>query len=70
MIGINFYMTLVGLHYSVIRTNIGRAIVGRSFEITNGRVACESCSATWNLCTNTAFALGSRKTTENLDRVD
>jgi hypothetical protein len=28
-----------------------------------------ACSATWNLGTNSAFALGPRKTTENLDRV-
>jgi hypothetical protein len=34
-----------------------------------GRAACEACSATWSLDTNSAFALGSRKTTENLDRV-
>jgi hypothetical protein len=34
-----------------------------------GRAACEACSATWSLGTNSAFALGSRKTTENLDRV-
>jgi hypothetical protein len=27
------------------------------------------CSATWNLGTNSAFAVGPRKTTENLDRV-
>jgi hypothetical protein len=56
MIGINFYMTLEGLHNGVILTNIGRT-------------ACESSSATWNSGTNSAFALGSRKTTENLDRV-
>jgi hypothetical protein len=30
----------------------------------------EACSATWNLGTNSAFALEPRKTTENLDRVD
>jgi hypothetical protein len=33
------------------------------------RAACEASSATWSLGTNSAFALGSRKTTENLDRV-
>jgi hypothetical protein len=49
-------VTLEGLHYSETWSNIGRA-------------ACEASSATWNLCTNSAFALGSRKTTENLDRV-
>jgi hypothetical protein len=44
-------------------------MLGRNFDITNGRVACEVYSATWNLGTNSAFALGSRKTTENLHRV-
>jgi hypothetical protein len=33
------------------------------------RAACEACSATWNLSTNSAFALGPRKTTDNLDRI-
>jgi hypothetical protein len=35
-------------------------------SITVGRAAWEACSATWNLGTNSAFALGPRKTTENL----
>jgi hypothetical protein len=38
-------------------------------NITIGRAAWEACSATWNLGTNSAFALGPRKTTGNLDRV-
>jgi hypothetical protein len=42
---------------------------GLNFDVTNGRAACEASSATWNLGTNSVFALGSRKTTENLDRV-
>jgi hypothetical protein len=33
------------------------------------RAACEACNAAWNLGTNSTFALGSRKTTENLDRL-
>jgi hypothetical protein len=37
--------------------------------VTNGRAACEACSAKWNLGINLAFALGPRKTTENLDWV-
>jgi hypothetical protein len=36
---------------------------------TIGRAAREACSAMWNLGTNSAFALGPRKTTENLDWV-
>jgi hypothetical protein len=44
-------------------------MLGRNFDITNGRAACEACSATWNFGTNSTFALGQRKTTENLDRV-
>jgi hypothetical protein len=31
------------------------------FYVTIGRAACEACSATWNLGTNSAFALGPRK---------
>jgi hypothetical protein len=69
MIGINFYMTLGGLHYSEIWSNIGRVTSGRNFDVTNERAACEACSAKWNLGTKSAFALGSRKTTENLDQV-
>jgi hypothetical protein len=42
---------------------------GRNFEVTIGRAAWEACSATWNLSTNSTFALGPRKTTENLYRV-
>jgi hypothetical protein len=33
------------------------------------RAAWEACSATWNLGSNSAFSLGLRKTTENLNRV-
>jgi hypothetical protein len=42
---------------------------GRNFNATIGRAEWEACSATWNLGTNSAFSLGPRKTTENLDRV-
>jgi hypothetical protein len=35
------------------------------FNVTIGRAACEACSATWNLGTKSAFALGPRKTKEN-----
>jgi hypothetical protein len=67
MIGINFcYISLKGC---IIVKYIGRAILGRNFDVTIGRAACEASSATWNLGTNSAFALGPRKTTENIDRV-
>jgi hypothetical protein len=49
-------MTLEGLNYGEIWSNIGMS-------------ASEASSATWNLGTNSAFALGPRKTTEKLDRV-
>jgi hypothetical protein len=62
-------MTLEGLHYSELLTNIGRAILAQNFHVSNGGAACDVCSATWDLGTNSVFALGSRKTTENLDRV-
>jgi hypothetical protein len=38
--------------------------LGRNFSVTIGRAAWEACSATWNLGTNSAFALGPRKTTD------
>jgi hypothetical protein len=63
-----FYMMLEGLYYSDIYSNTRRAILGRNFDVTSGWSACEACSATWNLSTNSAFALGSRKSTENLNR--
>jgi hypothetical protein len=42
----------------------------KNFEkLIFGGLHIEACSATWNLGTNSTFALGPRKTTENLDRV-
>jgi hypothetical protein len=35
---------------------------GEIFGVTIGRAAREACSAMWNLGTNSAFALGPRKT--------
>jgi hypothetical protein len=46
-----------------------RAALDENFEITIGRAVCEAYRATWNLSTNSAFALGPRKTTKYLDRV-
>jgi hypothetical protein len=62
-------LELERLHWSEIYSDIRRATLGRNFEVTIGRAAWESCSATWNLGTNSAFTLGRRKTTENLNRV-
>jgi hypothetical protein len=39
-------------------------MIGINFDIDFWGAACETCSATWNLGTNSAFALGSTKTTE------
>jgi hypothetical protein len=55
-------MELEGLHWNEIYSDIRRATLGRNFNITIGRAACEACSATWNLGTNSAFAQGPRKT--------
>jgi hypothetical protein len=44
-------------------------VYGNIFNVTIGRAAWEACGATWNLCTNSAFALEPRKTMENFDRV-
>jgi murein tripeptide amidase MpaA len=35
-----------GLHYGEIRTNSGGEKLGRNFDVTNGRAACEARSAT------------------------
>jgi hypothetical protein len=51
-------MTLEGLRYSEIESDIWRATLGRNFYLTIGRAAREACSATWSLGTNLAFALG------------
>jgi hypothetical protein len=37
-----FYVTPEGLHYREISTNIGRATLGRNFDVTNGRAAKSS----------------------------
>jgi hypothetical protein len=42
------------------------SVGGNFLNITHERAAWEVCSATWNLGTKSAFALGPRKTTENL----
>jgi hypothetical protein len=63
------FMTLEGLHYSEICSNIGRATLKQNFDVTIGRTAWEACSATWNLGSYSAFVLGSRKITEKLDGV-
>jgi hypothetical protein len=56
--------------YRVIQPKVKVTLVhGEIFNVTIGRAAWEACSATWNLGTNSAFALGSKKTTGNLDRV-
>jgi hypothetical protein len=44
-------------------------VQGEIFNVTSGRAGWEACSEKWDLGTISAFALGSRKTTENLDRV-
>jgi hypothetical protein len=72
LIGIRFYLfniTPEGLHYCENWTDIGRATLGWNFDVTSGRAACEARRQRGILCTNSAFAPGSRKTTENLDRV-
>jgi hypothetical protein len=62
-------LQLERLHWSEIQSDIRRATLGRNFKVTIVRAAWEVCSATWNLGTNSAFALGRRKTTENLNQV-
>jgi hypothetical protein len=40
------------------------------FNVSIVKTTWEACRATWNLSTNSAFALGPRKTTEKRDRVE
>jgi hypothetical protein len=65
---LNFYIILGRAAFGEIWILIWGAVLGRNFDVNIGRAAWEACSATWNLGTNTTFALGPRKTTENLDR--
>jgi hypothetical protein len=59
---------LTGTIYFFLRLGGGgyRGALDANFEFTIGRAACEAYRATWNLGTNSAFALGPRKTTENM----
>jgi hypothetical protein len=50
-------------------SNIWRSTLSRNFDVTIGRAMREACNVTWNMATNLVFALGRKKTTENLDRV-
>jgi hypothetical protein len=47
-------------------SNVGRATLGGNFDVNIGRA---ECSATWNLGTNSAIALGPWESTETLDQV-
>jgi hypothetical protein len=59
-----------GLHPNEFQSNVWKGTLRRNFWCYHWEgCTCEACSATWNLGTNSAFALGPRKTTENLDRV-
>jgi hypothetical protein len=62
------HSALKGLHLKIFNSISGGVHWGEIFPVTIGRVAWEVYSATWNLGTNSAFALGPRKTTENLHR--
>jgi hypothetical protein len=42
---------------------------GEVSDVTIWRAACEACSVTWKLGTNSAFALGPWENKENLDQV-
>jgi hypothetical protein len=60
---------VMGILCIEILSNIRRVTLGRIFQVSIVRLACEAYSVTWNLGTNSAFALGPCKTTENLARV-
>jgi hypothetical protein len=52
MIGINFGINVERAARVTLLFNIGRAILGRNFDVTIERTACEGGSAMWNLGTN------------------
>jgi hypothetical protein len=41
-------LIILSLYYGQIWTNIGKATLGRNFDITSTRVACVPCSTTWD----------------------
>jgi hypothetical protein len=52
--------TVIGVGGAALERNLVRhlrAILGRNFKLTIEKAAWEACSATWNLGTNSAFAL-------------
>jgi hypothetical protein len=67
-----FTFKVIGVGGAALERNLVRHLEGyirAKFQCYHWRAAWESCSATWNLGTNSEFALGLRKTKENLDRV-
>jgi hypothetical protein len=50
---------MIGINFDI---NVGRAVLERTFYVT---ITCETGSAAWNLCSNSAFALGAKETKEN-----
>jgi hypothetical protein len=63
---------VIGVGGAALERNLDRHLEGyitAKFQCYRWEGSCEACSATWNLGTNSAFALGPRKTTENPDRV-
>jgi hypothetical protein len=46
--------------------SIGMTTFGRNVTINVGRAGCEACIAAWNLGSNSAFSVGSRKLTKAL----
>jgi hypothetical protein len=56
------FMILEGLHNNKMYSNIGRVTFERNFDVTIERAVRVACSETWNIGTNSASALGLRKT--------
>jgi hypothetical protein len=50
--------------------SLGEGSIEWNFDVKIGRAPRETCRAAWNFGANSAFALGMRKTTENLGRAD
>lgn len=57
-----------GQNYDEIFVKFGGPRLGWNCEVNFGSAAGEVCKETWNLGTNSTFALGLPKTKENLDQ--
>jgi hypothetical protein len=63
LIGVRLKFRINSTFFNFKVIEFGGAALERNFNVTVERAAWEAYNATWNLGTNSAFALGPRKTT-------